>query len=63
MKYYKELSFHEQQKVLDNLQDLPLFQPFRDDAHSLLMQSKVHTFDEKLGMYTLAEAPDDNADT
>jgi len=55
MKYYKDLAYHEQQKVLDNLQELPLFKVFRNNAHNMLMTSVLHMFDDKLGLHTLAE--------
>lgn len=54
MQYYKELTVEQQKQVLDNLQDLPLFVSFRDNAHAMLIQSEVHLFDKTLGMHTLS---------
>lgn len=55
MRYFKELSHQEQEIVLGNLQDLPLFEEFRRDARNLLEGSKVHMFDGSLNLHTLSK--------
>lgn len=54
MKYFKELTKDQQEKVLDNIQDLPLFQPFRENARNLLLQSNTYMFDSKLKLHVLS---------
>lgn len=48
MKYFDELSVEEQEKVLDKLQDLPLFNIFRESAKQLLLSSRQYMFERDL---------------
>lgn len=59
MKYFKELNYEDQNKVLDKLQDLPLFEIFRQNAYTLLMSSTIYAFDDKLNMHVNLGIPED----
>lgn len=53
MKYFDELLIADQEKVLDKLQDLPLFKPFRENARQVLLNSTNYVFDDKLNMFSV----------
>ena len=60
MKYFKELSETDQEKVLNKLQDLPLFRHFREDARLLLMTSDLYIIDDTFKVHALAGKEEDN---
>lgn len=63
MKYFKELSETDQEKVLDKLQDLPLFKHFREDARLLLLTSDLYIIDDKFKVHSLAGKEEEHVDT